>query len=144
MGQLYSYTQPSSSSSSLDMTSLLEAEAQLYKDEGVSTYTPEVHVVEGDDGMPTSCYWDIADTEELGDFQRQLRMVKEQVFELDQKLVQLQKIVCKKNAENAAVGDGFGKVVMFVVSALLFVGWAVMFHAGKFYIVLVVGAYCIL
>ncbi|KAG5415951.1 hypothetical protein IGI04_003518, partial [Brassica rapa subsp. trilocularis] len=33
MGQDYSYTQPSSSAESLDMTYLLEAECELYKDE---------------------------------------------------------------------------------------------------------------
>ncbi|KAG2332895.1 hypothetical protein Bca52824_004075 [Brassica carinata] len=39
MGQLYSYSQPSSSSASLDITSLLEAEGQLYADQAESGYT---------------------------------------------------------------------------------------------------------
>ncbi|KAF2593199.1 hypothetical protein F2Q70_00045310 [Brassica cretica] len=37
MGQ-YSYSQPSSSSEDLDITSLLEAEAQLYADEAQSSF----------------------------------------------------------------------------------------------------------
>ncbi|KAG2323201.1 hypothetical protein Bca52824_016414 [Brassica carinata] len=61
MGQDYSYSQPSSSSNSLDITSLLEAEAQMYADEAVSSYCnaepfqypPQP---EADDGIPTTCY----------------------------------------------------------------------------------------
>ncbi|XP_033129775.1 kinesin-like protein KIN-UA isoform X1 [Brassica rapa] len=60
MGQDYSYTQPSSSDE-LDLTYLLEAEAQIYKDEAESSlyiaesfqYTPSP---EADDGIPTTCY----------------------------------------------------------------------------------------
>uniref|UniRef100_A0A0D3DD53 Myb-like domain-containing protein n=1 Tax=Brassica oleracea var. oleracea TaxID=109376 RepID=A0A0D3DD53_BRAOL len=42
MGQDYSYTQPSSSAESLDMTSLLEAECELYKDEDDSRILHQV------------------------------------------------------------------------------------------------------
>ncbi|KAL0668134.1 hypothetical protein Bca4012_030838 [Brassica carinata] len=38
MGQDYSYSQPSSSSNSVDITSLLEAEGQMYADEAESSY----------------------------------------------------------------------------------------------------------
>lgn len=145
MGQDYSYTQPSSSSASLD-TSLLEAEAELYRDEAVSGYVPRPYAVEADDGMPeaddgmpegddgmTATWYcgAVAETEELGDVQTQLRMLKEQGFELDQKLVKLQKIVCKKNADNASVRNGYVVVCLIVIS-LLFVGLAVMFQAGKY------------
>ncbi|XP_048629222.1 uncharacterized protein At4g04775-like isoform X3 [Brassica napus] len=57
----YSYSQPSSSSASVDITSLLEAEAQIYADEAQSSFgngepfqnQPQP---EGDDGIPTICY----------------------------------------------------------------------------------------
>ncbi|KAF3547706.1 hypothetical protein DY000_02003994 [Brassica cretica] len=60
MGQDYSYTQPSSSDE-YDITSLLQAEAELYADGAESSY----HIVEpvqyppqpeADDGIPTTCY----------------------------------------------------------------------------------------
>ncbi|KAL0897367.1 hypothetical protein Bca101_081328 [Brassica carinata] len=38
MGQDYSYTQPSSSSEDYDITSQLQAEADLYAEEGQSNY----------------------------------------------------------------------------------------------------------
>ena len=53
MGQDYSYSQPSSSSNSLDMTSLLEAEAQLYTDAEPDQFAPQP---EADDGIPRTCY----------------------------------------------------------------------------------------
>ncbi|KAG2238181.1 hypothetical protein Bca52824_092552 [Brassica carinata] len=61
MGQDYSYSQPSSSSNSLDMSSLLEAEAKLYADEAESPYCnaePDQFPPqrEPDDGIPTACY----------------------------------------------------------------------------------------
>ncbi|KAG2272429.1 hypothetical protein Bca52824_066984 [Brassica carinata] len=55
MGKDYSYTQPSSSDE-FDMTSLLEAEAELYKDEVNSTYEAPVYAGEGDAGIPSTCY----------------------------------------------------------------------------------------
>ncbi|KAF8053045.1 hypothetical protein N665_1472s0009 [Sinapis alba] len=134
MGQDYSYSQPSSSSDSLDITSLLEAEAQMYKDEAESSYcNAEVvqypHQPEADDGIPTQCYcgavpvigcsytpkdpyrryftchhvddgdchvwkwWDVAVMEEMRDFQRELRQLKAQGNESEQKLVIVEKIV---------------------------------------------------
>ncbi|KAF3516416.1 hypothetical protein DY000_02062969 [Brassica cretica] len=61
MGQDYSYSQPSSSSDSLDITSLLEAEAQIYADETDSSNRNAMPVQyprqpEADDGIPTTCY----------------------------------------------------------------------------------------
>ncbi|KAF3547707.1 hypothetical protein DY000_02003993 [Brassica cretica] len=133
MGQDYSYTQPSSSNE-YDITSLLQAEAELYADGAESSY----HIAEpvqyplqpeADDGIPTTCYcggepvvatsytrkdprrryftcdniddgdchiwkwWDVTVTKEMSDIQRQLRQLKDQGFECDQKLVKLQKIV---------------------------------------------------
>uniref|UniRef100_A0A0D3AQM8 Uncharacterized protein n=1 Tax=Brassica oleracea var. oleracea TaxID=109376 RepID=A0A0D3AQM8_BRAOL len=38
MGQDYSYSQPSSSSDEYDITSLLQAEAEMYADEAQSSY----------------------------------------------------------------------------------------------------------
>ena len=61
MGQDYSYSQPSSSSNSVDITSLLEAECQMYADEAESSYfnamaTEYQAQPEADDGIPTTCY----------------------------------------------------------------------------------------
>uniref|UniRef100_A0A0D3CXZ0 Zinc finger GRF-type domain-containing protein n=1 Tax=Brassica oleracea var. oleracea TaxID=109376 RepID=A0A0D3CXZ0_BRAOL len=61
MGQDYSYSQPSSSSDSLDITSFLEAEAQIYADETDSSNRnamPDQYPrqPEADDGIPTTCY----------------------------------------------------------------------------------------
>ncbi|KAG2246061.1 hypothetical protein Bca52824_085689 [Brassica carinata] len=60
MGQ-YSYNQPSSSSEDLDITSLLEPEAQLYADEAQSSFDMAEPVQyqtqpEADDGIPMICY----------------------------------------------------------------------------------------
>lgn len=60
MGQDYSYSQPSSSSESLDITSLLEAECQIYGDEADSSYCNSLPVQyprqpEADDGMNLVC-----------------------------------------------------------------------------------------
>ncbi|KAG2285791.1 hypothetical protein Bca52824_045395 [Brassica carinata] len=61
MGQDYSYSQPSSSSNSLDMSSLLEADAKLYAAEAESPYCnaePDQFPPqrEADDGIPTAFY----------------------------------------------------------------------------------------
>ncbi|KAG5385480.1 hypothetical protein IGI04_036950 [Brassica rapa subsp. trilocularis] len=160
MGQDYSYTQPSSSAESLDMTYLLEAECELYKDEDDSRILHQVYGDEADDGMPSTCYcgsdavvatsytrkdpgrlyltcenvndgdchiwkwWDVAVTEELRDVQTQLRLVKEQAFECDQKLMKLQKVVCELSKKNAVLRNGFALRVCVMVAALLLVGLA--------------------
>ncbi|XP_013604149.1 PREDICTED: uncharacterized protein LOC106311510 [Brassica oleracea var. oleracea] len=59
MGQ-YSYSQPSSSSNSQDLTSLLQAEAEMYTAEAeISQWNAEaIHYEpspEGDDGIPRTC-----------------------------------------------------------------------------------------
>ena len=61
MAQDYSYSQPSSSSNSLDMSSLLEADAKLYAAEAESPYCnaePDQFPPqqEADDGIPTAFY----------------------------------------------------------------------------------------
>ncbi|KAG2330544.1 hypothetical protein Bca52824_001724 [Brassica carinata] len=60
MGQ-YIYSQPSSSSNSQDLTSLIEAEAEMYAAEAeISQWNAEaIHYEpspEGDDGIPRTCY----------------------------------------------------------------------------------------
>ncbi|KAF3567629.1 hypothetical protein DY000_02018995 [Brassica cretica] len=131
----YSYSQPSSSEEyDIDITSLLQAEADLYGEEVESSH----HIVEPvqyppqpecDDGIPKTCYcggepvvaaahtskdigrryftcenaddgeshiwkwWDVAVTEELRDYQRQLREVKDQANDIDERLVKLEKSV---------------------------------------------------
>ncbi|KAG5384032.1 hypothetical protein IGI04_035502 [Brassica rapa subsp. trilocularis] len=167
MGQDYSYTQHSSAADSLDMTSLLEAEGELYKDEDDSRFLHQLYGDEAEDGRPSTCYcgsdavvatsytlkdpgrlyltcenvndgdchiwkwWNVAVTEELRDFQAQLRLVKEQVFECDQKLVKLQKVVCELSKKNAMLRNGFALLVCVMVAALLLVGLAVMFQSGR-------------
>ncbi|CAG7885464.1 unnamed protein product [Brassica rapa] len=72
------------------MTSLLEAEAALYADEGQSSFSigePVHNPPEADDGIPTRCFCGI--TEEVSEVQRELRRLKEQGFECDQKLLKL-------------------------------------------------------
>ncbi|KAL0700865.1 hypothetical protein Bca4012_056987 [Brassica carinata] len=134
MGQDYSYSQSSSSSDEYDITSLIQAEAQLYVDEAQSSFDMAETVqyppqLEADDGIPTICYcgsepvvattytfkdpgrryftcdnvddgdchiwkwWDVAVMEEMRDFQTQLRRLKEQGIESEQKLVLLEKTV---------------------------------------------------
>ena len=157
MGQDYSYTQPSSSDE-FDMTSLLQAEADLYADEGESSYTPEP---EADEGIPRTCYcgnepvvatsytpkdpgrryfscdnvddgdchiwkwWDVAIQEELGEMQTQLRMLKDQFFESDQKVAKLEKIVGALTKKKSMVKYGFAKGVCLLVLVILVIvmGW---------------------
>ena len=143
MGQDYSYSQPSSSSDSLDITSLLQAEAQMYADEADSSdcndepvhYQPQP---ECDEGIPTTCYcgatpvigcsytpkdpyrryftchnvddgdchlwkwWDVAILEEMREFQTQLRRLKEQGDESEQKLLNLEKTVYELSKKKSA------------------------------------------
>ncbi|KAJ4874749.1 Uncharacterized protein Rs2_39767 [Raphanus sativus] len=90
MGQDYSYSQPSSSSNSVDITSLIEAEAQLYADEAESShfnaeplqYQPQP---ECDDGIPRTCY--------CGAEPWELRELKGALNESEQKVVILEKTV---------------------------------------------------
>ncbi|KAG2246168.1 hypothetical protein Bca52824_085796 [Brassica carinata] len=51
MGQDYSYTQPSSSSEELDITSLIVAEGELYANEVESTAAGHVNQVTGAFGI---------------------------------------------------------------------------------------------
>ncbi|KAF3484523.1 hypothetical protein F2Q69_00055362 [Brassica cretica] len=131
MGQDYSYSQPSSSDE-FDITSLLQAEAELYADEAESSYNmagPFQYLPQpgADDGILTTCYcggepvvatsytskdpgrryftcdnaddgdchvwkwWDVAVMEEMSDFQRQLRELKDQSDVNASKLVKLER-----------------------------------------------------
>ena len=172
MGQDYSYSQPSSSDE-YDITSLIQAEAELYGDEAESNY----HIAEPlqyqpqpecDEGIPRICYcggdpvvaisstakdpgrryftcpnvddgdchiwkwWDVAITEEMREFQTQLRQLKDQGFECEQKLVKLQKTVCELSKKKLGlITNAFAMEVCLVVPAVVFLGLAVMYLSGK-------------
>uniref|UniRef100_A0A0D3DPJ6 Zinc finger GRF-type domain-containing protein n=1 Tax=Brassica oleracea var. oleracea TaxID=109376 RepID=A0A0D3DPJ6_BRAOL len=147
----YSYNQPSSSDE-YDITSLLQAEAEMYADEAESSYNIAEPVQyppqpEADDGIPTTCYcggepvvatsytpkdpgrryftcdnvddgdchvrkwWDVAVMEEMSDFQTQLRQLKDQGNESEEKLVKLEKTVCELSKKKSRVTNGFELVV---------------------------------
>ncbi|KAG5394046.1 hypothetical protein IGI04_024009 [Brassica rapa subsp. trilocularis] len=147
MGQDYSYSQPSSSSNSIDMSSLIEAEAKMYADEAESPYCnaePDQFAPqpEADDGIPTACYCGAQPVVKCSytpkdpyrryffEVQRHVRQLKDQAFECDQKLLKLQKTVCevKKKSENTNV---FALAVCVMVSAILFIGLAAMYLSGR-------------
>lgn len=132
MGQLYSYSQPSSSSASLDITSLLEAEGQLYADQAESGYTiavpdqyaaaPEADANDGDSHIWKWC--DVAVVEELRDTQQQLRMLKDQFFETDQKVARLEKIVGVLSKKKAVPKYRFAVgVSLLLLLFLVIVSW---------------------
>ncbi|KAL0663928.1 hypothetical protein Bca4012_100765 [Brassica carinata] len=138
MGQDYSYSQPSSSDE-FDITSLLQAEAELYADEADSSYNmaepfqypPQP---EADDGIPT-CYcggkwWDVAVMEEMSDFQRQLRELKDQSDVNASKLVKLERTVGELSKKEAEVIHGFALEVYVMVCGLVLIGLAVMYLHG--------------
>ncbi|KAL0743514.1 hypothetical protein Bca4012_085027 [Brassica carinata] len=165
MGQDHSYTQPSSSSASLDITSLLEAEADLYANEAESGYTIAAAdhypaAPEADEGIPRTCYcgtepvvetsytpqnpyrryfscnnvddgdchiwkwWDVAIEEELGETQLQLRMLKDQFFQQDQKVAKLEKIVALLSKKKAVPKYQFAQgVCLLLLLILVIVTW---------------------
>ncbi|XP_013617985.1 PREDICTED: uncharacterized protein At4g04775-like [Brassica oleracea var. oleracea] len=164
----YSYSQPSSSEEyDIDITSLLQAEADLYGEEVESSH----HIVEPvqyppqpecDDGIPKTCYcggepvvaaahtskdigrryftwenaddgechiwkwWDVAVTEELRDYQRQLREVKDQANDIDEKLVKLEKSVGELAKKKFGIANGYPLVVSVLVSVLFIICMVVM------------------
>ena len=170
----YSYSQPSSSEEyDIDITSLLQAEADLYSDEADSRdniaeaveYLPQP---ECDDGIPKTCYcggeavvetsytskdpgrryftcgnaddgdchiwkWlDVAITEEMRELQTQIKQLKDQGFECEQKVVKLQKTMCALSKKKPGlITNGFAMEVCLVVSAVVFLGLAVMYLYGK-------------
>lgn len=165
MGQDYSYSQPSSSSESLDITSLLEAECQMYKDEADSGYCNSLpvqytHQPEADDGIPTTCYcgaqpvlgcsytsqnpyrryftcdnaddgdchiwkwWEVAVMEEMMEFQRQLRDLKVQRYESEQKVLHLEKTVQELSNNKSGV--------KLTVWLLVLIGFLLLIVRGKF------------
>ncbi|KAG2260624.1 hypothetical protein Bca52824_079918 [Brassica carinata] len=75
-------------------------------------------------------WWDVAVTEEMSELQRQLRQLKDQGFECEQKLLKLQKTVCELK-KNSGATNGFALEVCVVVSVLVFIGLAVMFVTGR-------------
>ncbi|XP_013601466.1 PREDICTED: uncharacterized protein LOC106308908 [Brassica oleracea var. oleracea] len=162
----YSYNQPSSSDE-YDITSLLQAEAEMYADEAESSYNIAEPVQyppqpEADDGIPTTCYcggepvvatsytpkdpgrryftcdnvddgdchvrkwWDVAVMEEMSDFQTQLRQLKDQGNESEEKLVKLEKTVCELSKKKSRVTNGFELVVCLMVCVLVLIGLVVM------------------
>ncbi|KAG2332415.1 hypothetical protein Bca52824_003595 [Brassica carinata] len=142
MGQDYSYTQPSSSDE-IDLTSVLEGEAQMYKDEAESSlyiaeavqYTPSP---EADDGIPTTCYCgsqpEIATSHTHKDPGR--RLLKDQAFQCEQNVVKLQRTVCelKKTAceQKKSVWEVKKTYIRIMVSVLtVLLGVAVMFTTLK-------------
>ncbi|CAN6977371.1 unnamed protein product [Brassica rapa subsp. trilocularis] len=172
MGQDYSYTQPSSSeASSLDITSLLQAEADMYAEEAQSrhnnsepyNYPPQP---EADDGIPKTCYcgadpvlaasytskdpgrryftcenaddgdchiwkwWDVAVMEEMSDFQRQLREVKSQHTESEQKLVKVEETVSELSKKISGIREMFLLAVCVLLS-LFIVIFMVFMLGGK-------------
>ncbi|KAG2321502.1 hypothetical protein Bca52824_014715 [Brassica carinata] len=159
----YSYSQPSSSEEyDVDITSLLQAEADIYGEEVQSSrqivepvqYPPNP---ECDDGIPKIYYcggepvvaianrstdvgrryftcpnvddgdchiwkwWDVAVTEELCDYQRQLREIKDQANESVEKLVKVEKTVEELAKKKSVQGAGYPLVVSVFVIFLLII-----------------------
>ncbi|KAJ4886996.1 hypothetical protein Rs2_26744 [Raphanus sativus] len=164
MGQDYIYSQPSPSSNSVDITSLLEVEGQLYADEAESShfnaeplqYQPQP---ECDDEIPTTCYcgaepvvgysttpkdpysyftcnnaedgdchvwkwWDVAVIEEMRDFQRELRQLKGQLNESEQKVLILEKTVSEFSKKKPGV--------KLIVSTLVLIGLVLLILLGEY------------
>ncbi|WZZ75256.1 hypothetical protein YC2023_086626 [Brassica napus] len=111
MGQ-YSYSQPSSSSAEVDVTSLLEEEAQLYADEA-RLYAERATA----DEVESSFDIEKAVQEGMRDFQTQLRRLNEEGTEREQKLLLLEKSVHELGNDLARVKL---MVCVLVVIALLF------------------------
>ena len=174
MGQ-YSYSQPSSSEEyDIDLTSLLQAEADIYADEAESRqnivesveYVPQP---EADDGIPKTCYcggepvvatayrrkdqgrryftcenaddgdchiwkwWDVAVMEEFGDYQRQLRELKAQADESEEKLVKVEKTVGELAKRKTGITNGYPLVVCVMVSLIFVICVLVTFKWVSFF-----------
>uniref|UniRef100_M4CMZ8 Uncharacterized protein n=1 Tax=Brassica campestris TaxID=3711 RepID=M4CMZ8_BRACM len=141
MGQDYSYSQPSSSDD-FDITSLLEAEAAMYADEGESSYNaaepfkyspPEPRVA--DDGIPMPCCGGGGDlvvaTSEMSDFQRQLTELKDEGHVNASKLDKLERTVGELSKKEVEVIHGFALEVYVMVYGLVLIGLAVMYLHGR-------------
>ena len=113
MGQ-YSYSQPSSSSAEVDVTALLEEEAQLYADE--ARLHPERATA---DEAESSFDIEKAVQEATLDFQTQLRRVNEEGTEREQKLLLLEKSVHELGKDLARVK--LMGCVLVVIALLFFV-----------------------
>ncbi|KAH0938566.1 hypothetical protein HID58_006027 [Brassica napus] len=113
MGQ-YSYSQPSSSSAEVDVTALLEEEAQLYADE--ARLHPERATA---DEAESSFDIEKAVHEATLDFQTQLRRVNEEGTEREQKLLLLEKSVHELGKDLARVK--LMGCVLVVIALLFFV-----------------------
>ncbi|KAF8115603.1 hypothetical protein N665_0025s0071 [Sinapis alba] len=151
MGQDYSYSQPSSSEEyDIGFACLLQGEADAYRDEADSSWciAEPICYCGGQPVLATSytskdpgrryftcrnvddgdCHiwkwYDVAVMEELSDFGRQLREVKDQCYVTDEKLVRVAKRVCelvsKKEAgcRSVTVVDVCILVVLVVVVAV--------------------------
>ncbi|XP_048622340.1 uncharacterized protein At1g43920, Chloroplastic-like, partial [Brassica napus] len=75
-------------------------------------------------------WWDVAVMEDMSDFQTQLRQLKDQGNEGEQKLVKLEKTVCELSKKKSGVTNGFELVVCLMVFVLVLIGLVVMFLPG--------------
>ena len=66
----------------------------------------------------------------MSDFQTQLRQLKDQGNESEQKLVNLEKTVCELFKKKSGVTNGFELVVCLMVCVLVLIGLVVMFRPG--------------
>ncbi|KAG5415334.1 hypothetical protein IGI04_002901, partial [Brassica rapa subsp. trilocularis] len=64
-------------------------------------------------------WWDVAIMEEMHDFQRQIRLLKDQFFETDQKVAKLEKTVGLLRKKNSGVAKGVCLLVMVITVMIL-------------------------
>lgn len=64
-------------------------------------------------------WWDVAIMEEMRDFQRQIRLLKNQFFETDQKVAKLEKTVGLLRKKNSGVAKGVCLLVMVITVMIL-------------------------
>ena len=97
------------------------------KDPGKRYFTCE-NVADGD--CHVWKWWDVAVMEEMSDFQTQLRQLKDQGNESEQKLVKLENTVCELSKNKSGATNGFELVVCLMVCVLVLIGLVVMFLPG--------------
>ncbi|KAF2614237.1 hypothetical protein F2Q70_00011129 [Brassica cretica] len=103
---------------------IVVATAYTSKDPGRRYFTFE----NADDG---DCHvwkwWDVAVMEELRDYQRQLRELKDQANESDEKLVKVEKTVGELAKKKSGIANGYPLVVCVLLSVLFLICMVVMF-----------------
>ena len=72
-------------------------------------------------------WWDVAVMEELRDYQRQLREVKDQANESDEKLVKVEQIVGELAKKKTAIANGYPLLVCVLLSVVFLLCMVVMF-----------------